>query len=548
MNLAFVTYETPYAPCGGIAAVMGRLPAHVRVASRLETVVFTPFHHRLEKMSSLGRSHEGSFGVLFDGKMTVVHIFRHDDLNTKVPFYFLLPEDTRFFAGQRHPYDVSSGDLVRDALFFGRAVAQAIHVVHPGERWTLFLQDWEAATTALAFAGQPDAQRSFITLHNSYDASPTPHELWQAGINPQATSGYTVLQRALEVTDRAVFTVSGQYARDLTEETLQTRVFAPQLQGALHSRVVGVDNGPFVDLALSPEIVADASSGERASLLAWKGTNRQAFLAALDKLKPSADKPVWGDISAFDRDDAPWFVMAGRDDPRQKGYDVAAKAAAMFLDQGGDGRFLFFPVPGDEGRPGLAFLERLAERYPENVLAFPFLFREGFFSALRAAAFGIMPSLYEPFGMANEFYLNGTAGIGRATGGITQQIAPLRSAACFSAAVERRSGRWHSPSAIPTGLLFREPDGWEFEQSDWAQINAGQYAVGRPGPDRVEERSRYQIFNNLADELRVALVDGARIVRQHPEIYCRLVTAGIAHIQQNFSWERAAQEYVRHVG
>jgi hypothetical protein len=30
------------------------------------------------------------------------------------------------------------------------------------------------------------------------------------------------------------------------------------------------------------------------------------------------------------------------------------------------------------------------------------------------ATAGVMPSLYEPFGMANEFYLNGTLAIGRA--------------------------------------------------------------------------------------------------------------------------------------
>jgi hypothetical protein len=35
---------------------------------------------------------------------------------------------------------------------------------------------------------------------------------------------------------------------------------------------------------------------------------------------------LWGDISQFEKDDATWFVMAGRDDSRQKGYDVLARA------------------------------------------------------------------------------------------------------------------------------------------------------------------------------------------------------------------------------
>lgn len=557
MKLAFVTYETPFAPCGGIAAVLGRLPAKVRDVSKRETIVITPFHHRLEKMINLGRSHEGSFGISFEGKMTVVHLYRHDDLDKKIPHFFLLPEDPRFFAGTRHPYDLPAWELVRDSLFFGRAVAQAIHVIDPGERWTLFLQDWEAATTAIATAGQPGAPRTFVTLHNSYDANPSPDEFWRSGINPQLTPGYSVLQRALSVTDRTIFTVSGQYAHDLTEEILQTRVMAPQLQGILPGRISGVDNGPFVDLALSPQIVSEASEGQAAALLAWKHVNRQAFLTALEKLKPSDDRPVWGDIARFKKDDAPWFVMAGRDDPRQKGYDVAAHAVRRYLEpnQGPAGsiiapqpaRFLFFPMPGDEGRAGLGFLQRLANQFPENVLVFPFLFREGFFAALRGASFGMMPSLYEPFGMANEFYLNGTAAIGRATGGITQQLVPLRTAKCFSAAVEHRSNRWHSAAAAPTGLLFREPDGWEWEQGDWAGINAGQYAVGREGPDRVEERTRYHVFNQLAEQLCTAIEDGVALAKETPGQYARLVASGIKHIQDTFSWEKTAKEYARHL-
>src|SRR5258708_36539455 len=122
MNIAFVSYETSFAPCGGIAAVMARLPARVQAVSRVETIVITPFHHRIEKMASLGRSHEGSFGVLLADRSVVMHVYRHDD---KLPYYFLLAEDRRYFAGRRHPYDVSGDDLLRAALVFGRAIPRA---------------------------------------------------------------------------------------------------------------------------------------------------------------------------------------------------------------------------------------------------------------------------------------------------------------------------------------------------------------------------------------------------------------------------------------
>lgn len=546
MNLAFVSYETPFAPCGGIAAVMGRLPAQVQAAAHQETVVITPFHHRIERTSSLGRSHEGMVGVFFEGRTVMVNIYRHDD---KVPFYFLLPEDTRFFAGVRHPYDVGPGELLRDSLFFGAAAARALHVIGPGQRWNLLLQDWECATVALALADQPGTHRSFLTLHNSYDQPATADDLWRAGMNANACPGFTILQRALGLAEHPVFTVSEQFASDFTEDVLQTRIMAPQLLGILRNRVVGIDNGPFVDLAIDPEIVAEATAGRIGALQDWKAGHRSEFLAALADFKPTDDKPLWGQPESFDRTDAPppWFVMAGRDDARQKGYDVAARGAATFLEQGGRAQFLFFPNPGDEGREGLRFLESLAGRFPESVLVFPFMFREGFTSALRGATYGLMPSLYEPFGMTNEFYLNGTVAIGRATGGILQQIVPLRAAAAFGRSVQYRAARWHAASAQPTGILFREKDGLPSEAADWGGMNAGARDGGHGGADRVQERSRYPLFQSMADEMRLAIVDGVRTFEKQPHVYYRLLLAGIAGMQQNFSWERAAQEYVRHV-
>ena len=552
MNIAFVSYETPFAPCGGIAAVMARLPARVQAVSRVETIVITPFHHRIEKMASLGRSHEGSFGVSVADRTVIVHVYRHDD---KIPYYFLLPEDRSYFAGQRHPYDVGGDDLLRDALFFGAAIPHSLHVIDPGKRWTLLLQDWEAATAVLATADSPGRPRAFVTLHNSYDCTVSGDQLWAAGINPDGCPGGTILQRALPLTELPVFTVSEQFAHDLTEDPLQTQVMAPQLQLTLKPRLVGIDNGPFVDTALDAKMLAEAQGGNFAALDQWKAGHRQSFLAALKNLKPGEGKPLWGDVSKFGQGDAPWFVMAGRDDPRQKGYDVLARAAELYLEEQGSetnpARFLFFPIPGDEGLDGLGFLRNLSERFPESVLVFPFLFREGFTGALRGATYGVMPSLYEPFGMANEFYLNGTVGIGRATGGIIQQIVPLRSTPSFSSQVNQRVTRWHAANAAATGFLFRERDGLPSEVDDWRAVNAANYersgdALGQAVFNRVRERSQYPLFQSMADELYRTLKDAAGVARDQAPLYYRLLSAGIGHIEKNFSWNRAALDYVRH--
>jgi glycogen synthase len=242
--------------------------------------------------------------------------------------------------------------------------------------------------------------------------------------------------------------------------------------------------------------------------------------------------------------------MAGRDDPRQKGYDVFARAAEMYLEDEREARFLFFPIPGDEGLAGLGFLRTLAERFPESVLVFPFLFREGFTGALRGATYGVMPSLYEPFGMANEFYLNGTVGIGRATGGIMQQIIPMRTTPSFSPQVEHRVARWHDATAEATGFLFREQDGLASLVDDWRAINAANYqrngSSDKAVLDRVRERSQYPLFQSMAEELMHTLNDAADVTRDQPAVYYRLLASGISHIGQNFSWNRAALDYVRH--
>jgi glycogen synthase len=559
VKLAFVTYETPYAPCGGIAAVMKRLPGCVRAASGLPTVVLTPYHHRIKKTTSLNLDPVGSVTIPFDSSEIAVNIYRREG---RLSWYFLRPEDERFFAGVRHPFDVGqtqeqiAANLLRDSLLFGAAVARSLPVIDPEAHWTLMMQDWEAATTTLALANQRSAHRLFLTLHNSYDSGAArDDQLLRVGINPSHCPGppgsreATVLERALLLTEQPVFTVSEQFALDLTEDTFQAEVMAPHLRETLTPRLVGVNNGLFADLAISDDVVVEAARGNLAPLRDWKAAKKDQALRALREIVPSEDQPVWGNLSKFKIDNAPWFVLAGRDDPRQKGYDVSASAIAKFLEQSGDARFLFFPIPGDEGLAGLNFLEKLAQKFPESVLVLPFLFKEGFFAALQGAAYGIMPSLYEPFGMANEFYLNGTVGIGRATGGILQQIVPLRAASSFSRAVRVRAARWHTTSAQPTGILYRERDGLESAVRDWRGINAAAYDKQGGYPDRVEQREHdFALFRSMANELRIGIVDAVRLYQEKPELYYQMLTEGIDYIQRSFSWERAAQEYVRDLG
>lgn len=546
-KIGFVTYETAFAPCGGIAPVMDRLPGYVQEAAGCTTVVITPFHRSIEKTASCEKEMclVGSVAVPLAGDVVNVNIYQY---RQSWPWYFLKPDHPQLFTGRRHPYDVSASVLRRDALFFAAATACALRIIDAQCTWKLLLQDWEAAPTALALVGQTVPHQCFLTLHNSYDNGVTPEELRQVGIDPAGFSGGTILQQALSQVARPVFTVSEQFAQDLVEDYLQATILAPHLRDVLRARLIGINNGPFAGLAISEDMLKEILRGDFESLRKWKQQKRTEALTVLADVTARPDNPLWGNLKKFKRDDAPWFIMAGRDDPRQKGYDVAAAAVAAFLERGGKAKFIFFPIPADEGLRGLRFLQKLVLRFPEHVLVVPVRLREAFFAAMQGSSYGLMPSLYEPFGMAHEFYLNGTVGIGRATGGIIQQIVPLRSAAAFSESVETRVRQWHSSSAYPSGILYRETEVVGPVGEEWRKMNAAGYSLQEDGPDRIAERQQYRLFRSMAQELLNALRDGTRVVQKDSCLYYSMLAEGIRYVQRTFSWERTAQMYVRHMG
>ena len=157
---------------------------------------------------------------------------------------------------------------------------------------------------------------------------------------------------------------------------------APQLQLTLKPRLVGIDNGPFVDLAVEPKVAGRGRGGQ------FRGPRPNGrpdivgrFWRRSKNFNPGDDKPLWGDVPRFGKEDAPWFVMAGRDDSRQKGYDVLARAAELFLEEaatGGQGAVSLLSDSGRRRTRRAGVPPELAERFPHSVLVFPFLFREGF--------------------------------------------------------------------------------------------------------------------------------------------------------------------------
>jgi len=547
-SIAIITYETPFAPRGGIASVLAHLPGSLRSIQGRAPAVITPYHHRIEGTTSLSINGVAKFPVQYshrgspkEKKNVHVSLLQYEDQGC--PFYFLRAQEDNFFAGFPHPYAVDN--LLRDSLFFAVATVRALEYLYPQRGCVLLLQDWEGAATVLALQESRTLHRPFITLHNSYDSGALyAEDLEMVGIDPTTCPGPEpgsgVLERAIPLARQPVFTVSDQFALDLRQDVLQTKIMAPQLQTIRQFDPVGIANGPFAELGFDRTYTVQGLSGIP-YLKQWKIRERSRLL---DSLENSAREGslIGGTLEELHGDESSWIVMAGRDDQRQKGYDVAADAVRGFLEGGGRARFLFFPIPCDAGVERFEFLRELAEDYPLSVIVGPPLLKEHFLSALHGASYALMPSFYEPFGMANEFYMNGLVAIARATGGIIHQVVPLQSAACFSPAVFRVAERWHSASSHPTGLLYRERAGIPSVIEDWKAMND---AYGQIGTSRHHENDN-ATFRSMRDELLLAIKDAVRIFTDSPELYFSMLLEGVAHIERTFSWERTAAEYGRY--
>jgi glycosyltransferase involved in cell wall biosynthesis len=559
--VAVIAFETPHAPGGGIAAVLGQQPGVLGTVLGTRIPIVTPRHRRIKKMNALPEGEIQTIGTVTIpspiGEVRVAVQF-YEKTNT----YFLDLVDPRLdppaFSGFPTPYRIQAGPLgdgnasavlLRDALLFGTAVPHALKIIEPAAgSWTLLLQDWEAATVALTSA----KHALLLTLHNSYDSGALSDALLLAhGLDPRmcpgplGTNAGSVLERAIPHCRMPVLTVSEQFAADLVTDAFQTRVMADHLQKLFFARgLKGVDNGPFA--AMPRDLLGVIEAGDRAGIQGWKTEQRQLAVAALREFSPTPENPVWGDRSQFDFASPVWFIMAGRDDTRQKGYDVAASAIRSYLSKGGNAQFLFYPILGDEGLAGISFLEALALEFRQRVLVFPGFF-PGFEAVLRGATFGLMPSLYEPFGMANEYYLKGVPVVARATGGIIQQVVPLRACGSFSAGVQNQVARYYSHASAPSGILVREADDISSAVQDWSRINAASY-LGQVGLDRLAERRDLLLFQEMAREFCLGITEAARIAMDESETYHSMIIAGAQHIRRSFSWVRNANEYARAIG
>jgi glycosyltransferase involved in cell wall biosynthesis len=321
----------------------------------------------------------------------------------------------------------------------------------------------------------------------------------------------------IPLTDVPLSTVSPGFALELTNDPLQRRHFTGHLQTvyAKHG-VVGIDNPLFGEPkgAFSEVAVRAAAGGAPEKILAEKSDKRLRMLEALS----AYDDPRIG--GALDGGpgkklielppEVPVFFMFGRLDPRQKGFDLFARAIEGVPRNAA--KFILAPIAGPGSEAWAADLTELAERRKGDVVTYPFRMERGYAEAQAGATFAVMPSFYEPFGAATEAYLAGTPVIARATGGLAGQV------------VDHDEDK-----ARATGFLFKEK----------LPLGASWPAIASAGP---EERVTVPLYVGMAEALYDSLRKAAAVYAKRPASYGRML-ANLHAKAETFSGARAAAGY-----
>jgi glycogen synthase len=197
--------------------------------------------------------------------------------------------------------------------------------------------------------------------------------------------------------------------------------------------------------------------------------------------------------------------MSGRLDPVQKGYYVFLRAIERFsIDEI---KVILTPLPSR--REDMDYFYEVACKCRGNVTVFPMRMSEGYNEFQTGATFGVMPSIYEPFGAAVEYMANGTVVIARATGGLVNQV----DESC--------------------GFLFFEDSSSRTTENIKSYIDAS---------DIVQLRKKNPWAEAMAESLYRTMKRAIGVYKNRPEKYYQLIINGFKRAGR-FTWNESARKY-----
>jgi starch synthase len=397
---------TPFAKTGGLADVLGALPAALQERGEQVAVVIPSYRE-----NRYPRPTREAYRDLFIpiGPGYRVNILETTDRD--LSYYFV---QCPALYDRDGIYGAAGVDFPDNHLRFAVLSLAAIGVArHLFLADLLHLHDWQAALAPVYlreyFRGDPTFRRvkTLLTIHNlGYQGIFGPQVASELGLDPRwlnpeqpgVPGDVNFLKAGIAWSD-AISTVSKGYAREI-----QTPEYGFGLDGFLrkHGPITGIVNG--VDYTQwSPEHDPHIARNYSATDLSGKRACKRAILAEYGLPHDNLDRPLAAIVSRF---------------ASQKGFDILADAAPLLLREDLD-----LVVLGSGDPVYESMFHALARAYPDQVGV-----QVGYDDPLshRIEAGGdmfLMPSQYEPCGLNQIYSLKyGTVPVVRATGGLDDTI------------------------------------------------------------------------------------------------------------------------------
>jgi len=536
----------------------------IEVLFRYEADCYVPFRdpddpHRPKHRVRVFRFTEsnGEEWILFDTK----EFFNADGGSTKDDPYVYSDETA---ADQR---DGETSKLLRDSLFASRAVPEVLQALGKTRNVIVHAQDWEFAAAALTVKETLCDDDSFesaavvLTLHNLFDHSLSTENLkkitdrWSDDLWPALADEETcptVLTRMIPLVDAPISTVSRVFAVEFRNHPLQTGHFARHCQEELDKQeIVGIDNGVFEARreysAGDLQAIKEAKAGDPNKILAAKRNARRIMLKVLESFLDQHKEETSGTLQGVDGrplrhlpDEVPVFLMVGRLDPGQKGFDLLIRA--LEGTPPGTARFIISPLSPlsfDEKIGNyLADLKRIANERPGDVVVVPFRLQGeigGYpvYPTIRAGVtWSVWPSLYEPFGGVTEMYIHGTPVVAHDQGGLRQQVRDIE-----------RDGEERA-----TGIIFRAPGdnldsntgGLPEDEQKRRELEQEHRKIQdkKEAPDRMQS----WLYSQQVGSLSVAIMQACETYRYRPDQYGRIL-ANLPEMAERISWDIPVCDY-----
>jgi starch synthase len=461
--LMVASEAAPFAKTGGLADVVGSLPAALR-AFGCEVAVLIPRYRSID-LSAARRVYD-SLPVWLGGTVHETSLYQIDAAG--VAYYFL---EAPSLYGRDGYYGDAKGDYpdnaVRFAVLSRAALAVARRVFRPR---ILHCHDWQTGLIPVylrtVFAYDPTfiGMKTLFTIHNlGYQGLFPPTVLPQIGLDRRVFNidGFeffgkvSFIKGGINFSD-ALSTVSPRYAAEI-----QTEEYGFGLDGALRARasaLYGILNGvdyshwnPETDPYLAARYSADDLRGKRVC--------KQDLVKQFGLPAAAMDRPLLGVVSRL---------------TSQKGTELILEIAAELA--AGD---LYLVVLGSGDPDYEAGLREAAAANPEHIAV-----RIGYDEALAhkieaGADMFLMPSQYEPSGLNQMYSLRyGTVPVVRSTGGLDDTIGDGTGFKFedYSAAALLEAIR-------AAAIVFQDRTGWEImmrrgmlKDYSW-RVSASEYAA-----------------------------------------------------------------------